>query len=152
MVTFKGRELTFRKREKAAAGKKVLDSLIHNGNYKYTRVFYPAVDTRGRRFRTLRSLVKLQIQRVCINAEHYFLSIFSVWHVENAVLKCEDLFWFLKTAAQPFQSVQEESIRLLKAYSCCHKNISFMYRKCVVLKFKKTLIRGLPHFDSLAAF
>lgn len=44
VVTFKGPQTDLRKQAKAAAVKKVLDSLIHNGNYKYTRVLFPAVE------------------------------------------------------------------------------------------------------------
>lgn len=91
----RGRNLTSKKQEKAAAVKKILDWLTHHGNYSYARVFFPAVDAHGQRFKAVKSSFKLHMQRFgdsVMNA--VFQPFFPVWHVENVMLNCEYLFCF----------------------------------------------------------
>lgn len=147
----RGWKLTFRIQEKAAAVKKVLDLRIRNGDYKYTRVFFPAVDTRGRRFRTLRSLVKWQIQRVCVSMLSTISYPFFLSDVEKAMLKYEDLFGFENCSSAisecASRKVQDswKLIVFIKIFLLCTGNV-------LLLSFINPSYQSLTTFDSLAAF
>lgn len=88
----RGCELTFRKQEKAAAVKKVLDSLIHNGNWKYTKVFFFQLWIHVEEDSELRSLNYRN--REFVSMLNTIFIHFPLRHVENAMLKCEDPFGF----------------------------------------------------------
>lgn len=142
----RGRKLTFRIQEKAAAVKKVLDSRIRNGDYKYTRV-----DTRGRRFRTLRFLVKWQTQRVCVSMLSTISYPFFLSDVEKAMLKYEDLFGFENCSSAISECASrkvQDSWKLIvfkKIFLLCTGNV-------LLLSFINPLYQSLTTFDSLAAF